>query len=183
MKVLILRAKHWQIFLLLFAPHLASWYVQDATVDAFLNLLSIFILTIWLILQVNELSSLRPSQAGYNINWFLMNAFLVLSAWAYSVIMEDPSFYISTTSWHAEGVRGWVFLYVAFAYLHMHWFPASLLYTTEHGQRPDFSQTVKWFLLYFFWPIGVWFIQPRLNKLQEEIEWEREALSKLDKGK
>ena len=176
---MILRAKHWQIFLLLLAPHFLSWYIRDPTIDSLLGFLSALMLVAWLASQSNELLSLRPRQDGYSGTWLLIDAFLVLGAWSYSVISEDPNFHISTTGWHAEGISGWFFFYVLFAYLHVHWFPASLMHTVETGHRPDARKTVQWFLLYFFWPVGVWFIQPRLNKLLEESEWAKKAIEKL----
>lgn len=176
---MILRAKHWQIFLILLAPHFLSWYTTDVTIDRLLGFLSVFLLVAWLILQSNELLALRPKQEGYSGTWLLIDGFLVLASWGYSTISEDPDFYLSTTSWHMNGTGGWLFLYVLFAYMHVHWFPASLLQTVETGQRPDALKAVQWFLLYFFWPVGVWFIQPRLNKLSEEAEWERKAIEKL----
>ncbi|UPL49516.1 hypothetical protein [Hymenobacter sublimis] len=179
MNDVVLRAKHWQVFLCLLIPHFLSWYTEDLFLDSVLDFLGAFSLIVWLILQSNELMQLRPKQEGYNMNWFLFNAFLVLGAWGYSVATEDPHFHISTTSWHADGVGGLIFFYVAFAYLHMHWFPGSLLYASQTGRRPDAAQAIKGFLLCFFWPVGVWFIQPRLNKLWEEKQWEERALRRI----
>ncbi|PJJ48834.1 hypothetical protein CLV45_4547 [Hymenobacter chitinivorans DSM 11115] len=133
----------------------------------------------WVVLQVNALSQLRANRAGYSVSWFLTSVFVVLTAWSYSSISEDPDFYISSTKWHGEGLGGWLFFFTAFAFLHAHWFPGSMLKATETGSRPDVSQGVKEFLLYFFWPVGVWFIQPRLNKIWEEHRWAQQALQRL----
>ncbi|MBT2557824.1 hypothetical protein J7E24_08505 [Hymenobacter sp. ISL-91] len=172
---MVLRAKHWQVFLLLLAPHFLSWYTRDTITDSLLGYLCALSLVAWLVLQSNQLLALRPMHDGYSSTWLLVDSFLVLGAWGYSVISEDPDFHISTTSWHVEGVSGWFFFYVVFAYLHVHWFPASLLHAVETGHRPDALKTVQWFLLYFFWPVGVWFIQPRLNKLLEKAELDKQA--------
>lgn len=177
-----LRAKHWQVFLFLLAPHFASWYTTDQYADRVLGLISVFFLLSWVTLQVNALSQLRANLAGYNISWFLINVFVVLTVWLYSCITEDPDFYLSSTKWHAEGLGGWVFFYLVFAYLHTHWFPGSMLKATETGKRPDAGQGLKEFLLYFFWPIGVWLIQPRLNKLWEEQQWKQRAIQELGAG-
>ncbi|MET4108857.1 hypothetical protein [Hymenobacter sp. UYP22] len=179
MNDLVLRAKHWQVFLLLLGPHFLSWYTTDSITDRVLGFLCAFTLLSWLVLQSSELLALRPKQDGYSNTWLLIDGFLVLAAWGYSAISEDPNFYISTTGWRVNGTVGWLFLYVIFAYLHVHWFAASLLQAVETGQRPDTRKTVLWFLMYFFWPFGVWFIQPRLNKLLEEAEWEKKALEEL----
>ncbi|GGG47047.1 hypothetical protein [Hymenobacter glacieicola] len=179
MNDVVLRAKHWQVFMFLLVPHFLSWYTEDGFLSGILGFLCAFCLITWLILQSNELMRLRPEQDGYNMNWFLVDAFLMLSAYGYSTATEDPHFHISGTNWHADGVGGFVFLYVVFAYLHIHWFPGSLLYASQTGRRPDAAQAVKGFLLCFFWPIGVWFIQPRLNKLWEEKQWEERAVRQI----
>jgi glucose-6-phosphate-specific signal transduction histidine kinase len=179
MNDIVLRAKHWQVFLFLLAPHFASWYVTDETTDAVLSLLSIFFLIAWLALQGVALDNSFTIPAGYNTEKFLINSAVVLIACGYSAIVEDPQFYVSISSWHASGIKFWPFLYVVYAYLHVHWFPASLAIATETGHQPNARQGLIRFLLYFFWPIGVWFVQPRLNKLWQEKQWERSALQKI----
>ncbi|MCB2378929.1 hypothetical protein LGH70_15115 [Hymenobacter sp. BT635] len=179
MNDVILRAKHWQVFLLLLAPHVASWYTTSPFTDRILDLVSVFVLMAWVVLQVNALNQLRANLEGYSVTWFLINVFVVLTAWSYSSISEDPDFYISGTKWQVSGMGSLAFLYIVFAYLHVHWFPGSMLKATETGERTDASQGLKAFLLYFFWPIGVWLIQPRLNKLWEEQQWSQRAIQNL----
>jgi hypothetical protein len=179
MKDLALRAKHWQVFLFLLVPHVASWYTTDYFTDRILGLVSLFCLLTWLVSQVVLVSQLRSDLSGYNVNWFLINAFVLFTAWAYSAISEDPDFYISTNHWKVTGPITFIFFYCVFAYLHIHWFPASLLKATETGLRPDIGQGIVGFFLCFFWPIGIWVMQPRLNKLWEAKQWEQQTIQRL----
>ena len=174
-----LRAKHWQLFIFLLAPHLASWYVVDADAETALNFAGIFLLILWLAMLVSALSRIKPNISGYNYNWFLIDVFVVLAAFGYGAVANNPEFYITTTSLYANGTGGILMLYVVFGYLHTHWFPASLLLAKETNRRPDSLQTTGLFLAFFFWPIGIWFVQPRVNKLWDEEQWQQRAVSKL----
>ena len=44
-------------------------------------------------------------------------------------------------------------------------FPGKTLKTLELGKEATFGQYFSYFLLMIFWPIGIWFIQPKLNKI------------------
>ncbi|OON65299.1 hypothetical protein [Hymenobacter sp. CRA2] len=160
---LILRLKSWQVFLMLLAPHFASWYVINDVVDAGLGLLSTLLVVAWLVLMGNTLMQVGQPVQGYSATRFIVNSLIVVAALAYSYVAEDESFQITSTSFHATGLWMPVMLYTLLAYLQLHWFPASLLVAREQGRRPDFSQVIGPFLLLIFWPIGVWFMQERLN--------------------
>lgn len=175
----VLRAKNWQIFLCLLTPRIASWLIADEDVSNALALMAVLVMLSWLTLLVNALSRIQPDIPGYNYNWLLINVFLVLTAFGYSGITGDPNFQLSSTSFKASGIGSLVILYVLFAYIHAHWFPASLLIAKETGNRPDTSQVIVPFLAFFFWPIGIWFIQLRVNKLWEDKQWEKQAVAKL----
>lgn len=175
----ILRAKHWQVFLVVSLSHIVSWFVRDEAVVDGLDFAGTLVLVVWLILQVQAFASLRPLPAGYNLLWFFFNSAVVLIAQGYSSVAEDPNFSVSGTHWHAEGLPAFFFFYVVFAHLHIRWFTASLLSATETGRSPDIGKGALGFFLYLFWPIGVWFTQPRLNKLWEEKEWQQQALEKV----
>lgn len=159
----ILKAKPWQVFLVLLAPYFASWYVTDAVISAGLVVLGAVLLVGWLVMVGNALLSIGPPIEGYFPTWFFFNSLVVVAALVYSFLTQNPDFLLTGLSFHANGFWTLLMIYTVLAYLQLHWFPASLLIAKEQGQRPDFSQVIGWFLLLFFWPIGVWFFQDRLN--------------------
>lgn len=175
----VLQAKNWQVFLCLLAPRFASWFIADNDVNTALTFVSVLVVLLWLTLLVSALSRIQHDIRGYSYNFLLINVFLVLTAFGYSAVADDPDFQLSTTSFKASGIGSLIILYIFFAYMHAHWFPASLLIAKETGNRPDISQAILPFLALFFWPIGVWFIQPRLNKLWDDKQWEKQAIARL----
>lgn len=174
-----LRAKSWQIFLLLFVPRLTTWYVRDEDLETALRLVAVFMLAMWLAFLVSALSRLKPDVSGYNYNWFLIDFVVILAAFSYSSITADPDFQISTSKFRADGLGAILMLYVVFAYLHIHWFAASLLTAKATGRRPDAGQTIGLFLGFFFWPIGIWLIQSKANKLWADKQWEQRAVAEM----
>ncbi|MCC3160003.1 hypothetical protein LJ737_22390 [Hymenobacter sp. 15J16-1T3B] len=165
----ILHLKPWQVFLVLLAPYFASWYVTDEVVSTALCALGALLLVSWLVLVSHTLLQLGRALPGYAPVWVRTNALIVAAVVIYSFVASNPSFLITATSVHADGLWALLMSYVLFAYLHLHWFPASLLVAKEQRQRPDVSQVLGAFLLLIFWPIGVWVIQDRINVLAKKL--------------
>ncbi|QNH62803.1 hypothetical protein [Hymenobacter sediminicola] len=175
----ILRTKPWQIFLCLLVPRVASWTVEDGIIDSILSFASLFLWVAWIALLVSSLSRIRADVLGYNFTWFLTNVFVVLLALAYASFANDSEFQFSSISFQVAGIAMLPGLYAGFAYIHLHWFTASLLLAKEHGRRPDFSQAFVSFLALWFWPLGVWFVQEKANKIGDEDFWARRAVGDL----
>ncbi|MBC6697127.1 hypothetical protein [Hymenobacter sp. BT190] len=175
----ILRAKPWMIFLCLLVPRVASWCIDDGMVDSILSFTSLSLWVLWVALLVSSLSRIRAGIEGYNFTWFLVNVFVVLLVLAYASFADDQNVQFSSTSFRVTGVAALPGLYAGFAYIHLHWFTASLLLAKEHGRRPDFSQAFVAFLALWFWPLGVWFIQEKANRIWDEDFWARQAVDNL----
>lgn len=54
-----------------------------------------------------------------------------------------------------------------FCMIHTLWFCAKTLKTIELQKEAHFSDYIGDFFLIWFFPVGVWFIQPRINKMVE----------------
>lgn len=50
------------------------------------------------------------------------------------------------------------------------YFVAKGLVTIETGKEAFFSDYFGVFMLFWFFPIGVWFLQPKMNRLYREIQ-------------
>lgn len=57
--------------------------------------------------------------------------------------------------------------YVFYAFLYFMMFPARALKSIEKGKKADISEYIGDFFLIIFLPIGIWFLQPRMNKVAE----------------
>ncbi|MDB5267309.1 MAG: hypothetical protein JWP58_349 [Hymenobacter sp.] len=166
----ILKAKAWQVFLVLLASYFISWFVKETDVSELLKLVGFSIFCIWLALIGNTMNQLDKTQEKPGVGWFILNVVVTMSAPLASKVLSDPDFVVTPTSFNAKG--SWVIpaLYVVVAYVQIHWFVASSIVAREQGQKPEFSQVLGTAILLFLWPIGVWFIQPRLNRIFNTIQ-------------
>ena len=169
MEQLLLKAKAWQVFLVLLASYFISWFVKDEEVSGILKLVGFSIFCIWLALIGNTMNQLGKAVEKPGVSWFIINIVVTMSAPLISKLLSDPNFDVTSTSFNAKGI--WVLpaLYFVVAYVQIHWFAASSIVATEQGQKPEFSQVLGTAILLSLWPIGVWFIQPRLNRIQDAI--------------
>jgi hypothetical protein len=161
---LLLKAKHWQVFLFLAAIYFISIYCTDnslISVSVFSVLLVGYIG--WYALLGNSLYKYLPRKVEYNVTWFLVDAFLLIAVYGVIMILFDGDLRV-------DGLAALPFLYLFFAITHLFWFPAVVLVSIETKNKPEFSQYVGTMLQLFFWPIGIWFIQPRLNRIYNAIQ-------------
>ena len=59
-------------------------------------------------------------------------------------------------------------LLAIFAILYSFYVLAKLLKTAEKQRESDFEDFIAEFFFFWIFPIGIWFIQPRINKLFEQ---------------
>ena len=66
-----------------------------------------------------------------------------------------------------DGIAALPGFYVFYALLYCMSFPARILKSIEKGKRADFGEYIGDFFLVVFLPIGIWFLQPRINKVTQ----------------
>lgn len=166
----VLKAKAWQVFLLLLVSYFISWFVEDTDVSEMLKLVGFSIFCIWLALIGNTMNQFERVDEKNGVGLFIINAVLIMAAPIVSKILSDPNFIVTPTSFNAKGT--WVIpaLYLVVAYVQVHWFAASSIVAKEQGQKPEFSHVLGTAILIILWPIGIWFIQPRLNRIYNAIK-------------
>ena len=164
MDTLLLKTKHWQVFVFLAAIYYLSTYCTDnslISVSVFSVLLVGYIG--WYALLGNTLYKYLPRKIEYSITWFLLDALLLILVYGVIIILFDGDLRV-------DGLAAIPFLYLFFAIAHLFWLPAALLVSIESKSKPSFSQYAGTMLQLFFWPVGIWFIQPRLNKIYNAIQ-------------
>ncbi|WP_215226769.1 hypothetical protein [Echinicola shivajiensis] len=55
--------------------------------------------------------------------------------------------------------------YLMYAMFQFMFYPSKALRTVEQGTEATFGEYLKYVLLMIFWPIGIWWIQPKLNRI------------------
>jgi hypothetical protein len=164
----ILRLKHWQLFVLAIGlPILADFFdvskQQTWTIDMIIGVVSVSTVFGWIWTIANELYKILPVGQHFKL-WGFRTAFLlaltllVFLFWATEneMIMASDNFLILLF----VGVSIYLGLMI-YAVL----FAAKTLKTIELGRPAKIDEYAGEAFLIWMFPLGVWFVQPRLNKL------------------
>jgi hypothetical protein len=159
-----LKAKAWQVFLLtMVALLLLNFSIRNVpAATAALSVLGAVMYYGWFAVLGNTLVDWLPRGTDYSRTWFLLDVFVVLAALCLMAVLLDGHGYSAT------GLAALPWFYLTFAFFHVFWFPAVALVSIEKERRPEFGFYFGTFLLLLFWPLGLWFVQPRLNRLAAE---------------
>lgn len=180
----LLHLKHWQIFLLLFGiPFL---FEIIASVFAIVNperslvfvvfpilmVLFVGLYFSWLYVLGVQLHKKLPASVSMNLTrfrLFLIIPIVYLFAFMIymSVTMSDPE----NMEEPGTGIIGVIIplhLFSVFCIIYSLYFIAKELKSVEWGRPVTFNDFAGEFFLIWFYPIGIWFIQPRINKLFDE---------------
>lgn len=169
-----LTAKHWQIFLLLTGalfiaqstmvvslPAAGSPVAFQKIVDRFFAVMIFFMgfLLAWLWALGRFLSSLAPQDLRLNITWFKLSLIYPL---AYTVLLG-----IALQRTPAR-FPPWIIplhLFAMFCMFYNLYFVAKSLRLAERQKPSDsYEYSGPFFPLWFF-PVGIWVVQPRINRL------------------
>jgi hypothetical protein len=176
-----LRANHWQMCLLfavvsIIAPFVGQIAIISATAASsgtareqvlgtgLLALISEGVLLSWLWIIGSFLGSvvppeLRPRQSFYRVAIIFPLLFTFV---ALAVIVSNNSWPIALTL--SAGIFAFSCLLYDFNFV------ARTLYLAETGEPPMMGDTSLTILQLWFFPVGAWFIQPRVNRLYSETE-------------
>lgn len=179
-----LSLKHWQLFFLFIGPSilfhiltLVSHFLGNnvnAYIIAFPAIMIIFIVILfgWLYAIGTNLHKMIPTSVHLNLKRFKI--FLAIP-FVYMVIITIIMILISTR--HFDEVEPSIPIFAGIMPLHFFsmfcifyclYFVAKVIKTVERQQEVTFSDFAGEFFLIWFYPIGIWFIQPKINKLFHE---------------
>jgi hypothetical protein len=162
-----LRAKHWQVFSVFCIGSVAeavAMHFSPSTVSlpyAVVSASLVCVYLAWLWSMGSFLHSILPSQL--RIKTFFFRFTLIYSA-LYAI-----AFFAFFDHLGSAGSFGIIFLphlMAMFCMLHNQYFVSNSLVVAETGKPTTsfFDYAGPFFLLWFF-PVGIWFIQPRINRL------------------
>ncbi len=168
-----LRAKHWQIFLLLFglfcvaectsiteARKLSTESLRVAGVIPWVVIgLAQLSLAVWLWSLGSFLTSIAPRTLRLNLGIFrfaLIYAPVYLFAFNVFFGSLGPLQIARVFPFH---------LLAMFCLVYSLYFVSKSLVSTERGAPVSFSNYVGVLFLIWFFPIGIWIVQPRVNRL------------------
>jgi len=160
---LFLKAKHWHIFVVLFViPQLASFAAIASMQIVFFSVMTAIFglcLLAWYWALGSFLSSASRPKFRMNIGLF---RFAVLY----------PLCYVPFFMWVAldfeDGISPIIIplhLLAMACMIYVLYFVSKSLVLAETGKAASFSDYVGPLILFWFFPLGIWFVQPRVNRL------------------
>ena len=158
----ILKLKHWQVFLILSLASITSnfeWVGQDFF-NLAINTFGVIIYFLWYFAVGLELTEHLPPRIELGRPMFIINAFVLTLSMLILIIVFNGEF-------SSNGFFGFVWvIYLMYAIVQFIFFPARALKSVEQQAEVGFDQYFGYFLLMLFWPIGIWWIQSKLNKIE-----------------
>lgn len=174
-RTLFVRAKHWQIFLLFVAifaigelPMLGyatsaarspEGFAEAFVVLEIVTAVSALCYLLWLWSMGSFLNSLAQPVLRLRISVFSLTViFTSIYVFGFVALFESVTPI-------AFGVIVPLLLLAAFCMFYNFYFVSKSLAIAETGKSATFNEYAGTFFLLWFYPIGIWFIQPRINRL------------------
>ena len=166
----IIRLKHWQVFCILALSHLISFILSSvnfeigsitshelAIVTTIITLILLFSWTLTIGLFLNNLER----NNHYFKNWVLIFAVICCMIGYSQLNLQRISVEIELTTFWYGFITGFTFWGVCYTFYHV----AKSLKSVELNREANFSEFIIDAITLFMFPIGVWFIQPRINRI------------------
>ncbi|GEM_PF-2833770 len=171
-------AESWQVFLVIVGSMflgvlITAWAELERVshlVGIFANYFSEVLLAGWFYVIGTSLARIKPEGTTLRTGWFIFNLIYFLS---YSLVLLFFAVAILTPSQFPFDVEDALFLlplhlYAIYSALSIVAFVARALVSVELRQAVPFSIYGGTFLLLFFFPFGIWIIQPRVQAIFRE---------------
>jgi hypothetical protein len=158
--------KPWQIFLLVILGFSMSFIniKDDIMTTIIIKIIGLAIYNLYILTIGHFMQDYLPKRVRLNHVFFQINAFIWFATTSVVMILSEGN------SASFSGATAIPFFYVSFAALHFILFPAKTLKSVELKKEAEFGDYIGDFFLIMFLPIGIWILQPRINRIIEEIE-------------
>ena len=179
-----LKLKHWQLFGILLGAFLGVQFIislQKWTAIFELIHLTMFVLFLgvyfcWLYTLGVNLNKKLPDMVSLNLkvfNWLSLFLIVYLSFFTvFAIVVISYTMFIDggeTVILFGEYFFAFpLLLFLAFCFLYCSYFNAKSLKAVELQRPITFRDYAGIFLLFLLFPIGVWIIQPKVNKIFDE---------------
>jgi hypothetical protein len=174
----LIKLESWKLFLLILIPAMlgvidllmGKFFLGDSPrlliLGQIFTLVFVGVFVYWIYSLGTQLRQLRPNQ---NFSLALFKSALVFST-LYRVSLEAYGLWYQVTYHSGINLESelWIIpmhLLATLAALYCFYTNSRLLVSAERKQPSDFKDVWKTFGLILAFPIGIWFIQPRLQKL------------------
>lgn len=163
---LLLKLKPWQMFTLLLLPFLFS---GNSLLGKLFQIIWVIVYFGW-IYTIGSISSTKVHIKHTKGKFYFKMSFIFI--FVYFLILTfffDGGYNINQNNFrHAENLLGiiiFLHFYLIWSCFYLFYFAAKMLKTIILDQVPDFAQISDIFFAFWFFPIGVWYIQPKLKAI------------------
>lgn len=155
------------LFIILILPWILTLVFGDYYPDLHMvfTLVLFTILLLWFLGLDAELMKRIPLKIRPSNTLFLVNILLIYFGYCVIAILIDPGQSINVT-----GLAALPFLYVFYAWFSIYNHLSKLLTYSEDEAELPFNKRVGDMILFFFFFIGVWWLQPRIKKVLDKPE-------------
>lgn len=181
-----LTAKHWQLFLVMFLiPVVLQFsFIIPALTESnpgpiifaipFLMIIYMIVLFLWYYTIPTQLHKRLPADVRININWFYVSFFFPLVYLIGLLGFVVLPLLAGTPELEMFANMIWIViplhLLAIFCVFYTLRFAAKVLRSVELKREAHFGDYAGEFFLFWFWFIGLWVIQPRLNRIVSEVD-------------
>lgn len=171
----LLSFKHWQLFLLIF---ICGAWTSPSPLKEIINSVAVVTFTLW-IYAIGVYGQQRIAELGINamnIKLFKINVIAVAAFFLIGLALSAIQGEIIPTTSEKFGLKDALYtiggLYLFFAMVQTIYFVCKTIATLEFRREVSFGDYFTNLLLIFFFFIGIWFLQPKVNRLiaaEEEV--------------
>ncbi|RYZ61567.1 MAG: hypothetical protein EOO14_04680 [Chitinophagaceae bacterium] len=163
----LLSFKAWQLFLLIF---ICGAWTSPSPLKEIVNVVAVVTFTLWIDAvgvhgqdRIRQLGLKPMNLTLFRTNVFLMGAFF-LAGLIYSIVVGETDRDNSVSSPAEDILYGVVGLYWLFALVQSVLFACKTIAKVEYRREVSFSDYLNNLLLMFFFFVGIWFLQPKVNR-------------------
>lgn len=161
MKIL-LKLKHWQMFTLLFIPMLFPAYT---TIGQIVNLLWFSLFLTWIYTIAKTAYKQLKADHIIKINYFNFSVIFIITWLIAMALIFVGGYNINQEFENLIWIIFPLHLFAMWSIFYVFYFAAKMLISAIEGKIVGFDKSLGYFFGFWFFPIGVWFIQPKAQQL------------------
>ncbi|MHC1774314.1 MAG: hypothetical protein AB9834_02755 [Lentimicrobium sp.] len=160
---LLMKLRHWQIFLLIFIP---GYFINDRLTMLIIvtGILTFYSAWIFTIVVLGQLKLNEEREKVMKANLFKISCFLAPILWL-KLMVAPPVL----TSFISEPIMRTLNMILAVVFimaeLYMIYFAARIVKTIEIKNEPKIKEILFLMVGFIILPVGIWYIQPKINKI------------------
>lgn len=164
----ILKIKHWQLFLLFFLPLIVGDNLWHDGLSLGFSILGMLFYYYWLLSLGIQCEKINRANNIHSNQFVIFKILSIIIMVCYVILPSlvlfqnpderDPDIFMP------------MFFTIIISHIYITLFSSKSAYRALNKKKSFFGDFLPVFGAIFFWPIGIWFLQPRLNKLLEENE-------------